>query len=77
MISTSAMSLQQMMEKMPDLFELYLERVAIMEVEGKIPTNRARFEAYQELRRIYGYSSIPRCVHEMAKNENDHRWKKD
>ena len=58
-----------------DLLERYLERVAIMQTEGNVPFNRARFEAYQELRRIHGYANVPRSVHEMAKNENDERWK--
>ncbi len=58
-----------------DLLERYLERVAIMQTDAGVPFNRARFEAYQELRRIHGYANVPRSVHEMAKNEHDERWK--
>ena len=59
-----------------DLTELYLERVAIMQTDAGIPFDRARFQAYQELRRLHGYAAIPRNVHEMAKNGDDERWGK-
>jgi hypothetical protein len=58
-----------------DLLERYLERVAIMQTDAGIPFATARFQAYQELRRIHGYANVPRTVHEMAKNEHDERWK--
>jgi hypothetical protein len=59
---------------MPDIGELYLERVAIMEVEGKIPTGKARWKAYQELRRIHGYSKIPYWIHKMARDSTSKLW---
>ena len=53
---------------MPDLIELYRERVAIMEVDANIPTPRAQWDAYIELRKQFGIENIPDEIKQIARD---------
>ncbi len=50
-----------------DLVELFDERSAIMEHEAKLTRAKAEWEAYQEMRRIYGKANLPVEIHEIAR----------
>jgi hypothetical protein len=49
-----------------DLMELFHERAAIREHDGKQSRATAEWEAYQEMRRIYGKANLPTEIHEIA-----------
>jgi hypothetical protein len=50
-----------------NLLELYQERAAILEHEAKMSLAAAEWEAYQEMRRIYGRDNLPEEVHKIAR----------
>jgi hypothetical protein len=50
-----------------DLLEIYQERAAILEHEAKLPRAEAEWEAYQEMRRIYGRDNLPEQIHKIAR----------
>jgi hypothetical protein len=50
-----------------DLLELFHERAAIREHDGKQSRATAEWETYQEMRRIYGKANLPLEIHEIAR----------
>ena len=50
-----------------DLLELFHERAAIIEFEAKLPRPKAEWQAFVEMRRIYGRDALPDEVKRIAR----------
>jgi hypothetical protein len=50
-----------------NLLELYLERAAIIEFDAKLPRPKAEWQAFVELRRLYGRDKLPDEVKQIAR----------
>ena len=47
---------------MPDIFELFLERAAIMEYDGKLSRVQATYNAARDIKRTYGLEKLPESI---------------
>lgn len=50
-----------------DLIELFLERAAIIEYDAKLPRPKAEWQAFVEMRRLYGRDNMPEQIHKIAR----------
>lgn len=51
---------------MPDLIELFFERVEIMVHDAGLSQAKAEYEAAMELRRLYGRDSLPMEIRQIG-----------
>jgi hypothetical protein len=50
-----------------NLLELFLERCGIIEYEAKLPRHKAEWQAFVELRVLYGRDKLPDEVKRIAR----------
>ena len=50
-----------------DLLEIFLERASIIEFDAKLPRPKAEWQAFVEMRRLYGRDALPKEIHEIAR----------
>ena len=50
-----------------DLLYLFHERAAIIEFDAKLPRPKAEWQAFVEMRRLYGRDALPKEIHEIAR----------
>ena len=50
-----------------DLLELFIERASILEYDAGMPRPKAEWQAFVEMRQIYGRDKLPKEIHEIAR----------
>ena len=66
MVVGQSFTTKQRRSAMPDLIELFHERIAIMIVDAGLSQAKAEYEAAMELRRLYGRDNLPMVIREIG-----------